>query len=100
MLLWLLVKEPDFKVPSQYSWAIFAKHPFKLSGIERKVTARAEPLTKAHTYQSKQEALPKKKAVAKRHHEVVCGSDANSSANTYSKQLDQPAPEGCGTQWS
>ena len=34
VLLRLLVKGPDFKVPSQYSWEIVAQRPFKLGCIE------------------------------------------------------------------
>ena len=33
MLLWLLVKEPDYKLPFQYSWEIVAQPPFKLGHI-------------------------------------------------------------------
>ena len=33
VLLWLLVKEPNFKVPSQYSWEIVAQRPFKLGHV-------------------------------------------------------------------
>ena len=51
VLLWL-VKEPNFKVPSQYYWEIVAQRPFKLGRIERKVTPRAEPLRKVCTRQS------------------------------------------------
>ena len=50
--MWLLLKEPKFKVPSQYSWEIVAQRPFKLGRIERKVAARAEPSRKVHTRQS------------------------------------------------
>ena len=51
-MLWLLIKEPDFKVLSQYSWEIVARRPFKLGRIERKVTARPEPSKKARIHQS------------------------------------------------
>ena len=61
VLPWLLVKEPKFKVPSQYSWEIVAQRPFKLGRIERKVTTRAEPSTKVRTRQSKKLASPPKK---------------------------------------
>ena len=49
VLLWLQFKEPDFEVPSQYSWEILAPRPFKLGGVERKMTARAEPSRKVCT---------------------------------------------------
>ena len=39
VLPWLLIKQPNFKVPSQYSSEIVAQRPFKLGRIERKVTA-------------------------------------------------------------
>ena len=64
VLLWLLVKEPNFKVPSQYSWEIVAQRPFKLGRIERKVTACAEP-TKVRTRQSEKIAPPPKKGTCK-----------------------------------
>ena len=57
-LLWLLVKEPNFKVPSQYSWDIVAQCPLKLGRIERKVTARVEPSRKVRTRQSQKLASP------------------------------------------
>ena len=59
VLLWLLVKEPNFKVPSQCSWEIVAQRPFKLGRIEHKVTARAEPSTKVRTRQSERLASQK-----------------------------------------
>ena len=65
VLPWLLVKEPNFKVPSQYSWEIVAQRPFKLGRIERKVTARAEPSTKVRTRQSEKLASQKKRHLQK-----------------------------------
>ena len=60
VLMWLLVKEPNSKVPSQYYWEIIAQRPFKLGRIECKVTARAEPSRKVHTRQSQKLASQKK----------------------------------------
>ena len=52
VLLWLLVREPNFEVPSQHSWEMVAQCHFKLGRIERKGTACAEPSRKVHTRQS------------------------------------------------
>ena len=41
--LWLLVKEPHFRVPSQYLWEIVSERPFTLGCTQRKVMACAEP---------------------------------------------------------
>ena len=43
ILLWVLVKVPDSKVPTQYSWDLIAQHPFKLGRMERLVATRVEP---------------------------------------------------------
>ena len=93
VLLWLLVKEPNFKVPSQYSWEIVAQRPFQLGRIERKVTARAEPSTKVRTRQSEKLASQKKKALAKRRRKVVAGSDTDSDANVSTLALDAPSAD-------
>ena len=64
VLLWLLVTEPKFKVPSQYSWEIVAQRPFKLGRIERKVTWRAEPSKKVRTRRSQKLAARQKKGAS------------------------------------
>ena len=93
VLLWLLVKEPNFKVPSQCSWEIVAQHPFKLGRIERKVTARAEPSTKVRTRRSEKLASHKKKALTKSRRKVVAGSDTDSDANVSTLALNPPSAE-------
>ena len=63
--MWLLVKEPNFKIPSQYSWEIVAQSPFKLGRIECKVTSRAEPSRKVCTRQLEKLASQKKRHLQK-----------------------------------
>ena len=41
-LLWLLVKEPGFKVPLRYSWKFVGSRPFKFGRVRRPVVTRVE----------------------------------------------------------
>ena len=41
-LLWLLVKEPGFKVPLRYSWKFVGSHPFKFGRVRRTVVTLVE----------------------------------------------------------
>ena len=84
-------KEPNFKVPSQYSWEIVAQRLFKLGRIECKVTARADPSRKVRTHHSQKLAVPQKRALAKSRRKVVAGSDTNSDANVSPLALNPPS---------
>ena len=79
VLLWLLAKEPNFKIPSQYSWEIVAQRRFNWGRIECNVTARAEPLKMVRTCPKL--ASAEKKAPAKYRCKVVDSSDANMDAD-------------------
>ena len=91
VLLWLLVREPKSKVPSQYSWEIVAQRPLELGRIERKVTARAEQSRKLRTRQSRKLALREKKPRKK----VVASSDTDSDGSV--STLAQKAPSDGGS---
>ena len=93
VLLWLLVKEPNFKVPSQYSWGIVAQRHFNLGRVERKVTARAQPSKNVRNRQSEKLASQKKKALAKCRRKVVAGSDTDSDANVSTLALNAPGAD-------
>ena len=43
ILLWLLVKEPSFTVPSRYSWKYVGVRPFRYGRVRRIVASRVEP---------------------------------------------------------
>ena len=93
VLLWLLVKELIFKVPSQHSWEIVAQRPFQVGRIERKVTALVEPSTKVRTRQSEKLAYQNKKALAKRRRKVVAGSATDNDANVSTLALNAPSAD-------
>ena len=92
VLLWLLVREANFKVPSQYSRQIVAQRPFKLGRIVRNVTSRAEPSTKVRTRKSEKFGS-KKKALAESRRKVVAGRDTNSDANVSTLALNPPSDD-------
>ena len=81
VLLWFLVKEPDFEVPSEYSWEVVAWRPFKVGHIECKVNVRSKPPKKVRTRQSQKLASTEKKAAAECRRRVLAGSDADSEAD-------------------
>ena len=92
LLPWLLVKEPNFKVPSQYSWEMVAQRPFQLGCIEHTVAARAEPRKKVRTRQSHKHASRNKKAATQCRRKVVAGSDVDSDADVPRKKALPSAP--------
>ena len=93
VLLWLLVTEPNFQVPSHYSWQIVAQCPFQLGRIERKVTAPADPSRKVCPRQSQKLAAQQKKALAKSRRKVLAVSDTDSDANVSTLALNPPSDD-------
>ena len=80
-LLWLLVKEPGFKVPLRCSWKFVGSRPFKFGRVRRNVVTRVEA---PHVRALKSQGGPQKKQAAKRSQESPdsnSDSDSNSSSD-------------------
>ena len=77
-LLWLLVKEPGFKVPLRYSMKFVGSRPFKFGHVRRTVVTRVEA---PHVRALKSQGGPPKKKAAKRSQEL---SDSNSDSDSNS----------------
>ena len=80
-LLWLLVKEPGFKVPLRYSWKFVGSRPFKFGHVRRTVVTCVEA---PHVRALKSQGGPKNKKAAKRSQELSYSnsdSDSNSSSD-------------------
>ena len=80
-LLWLLVKEPSFKVPLHYSWKFVGSRPFKFGRVRRIVVTRVEA---PHVRALKSQGGHPKKKVAKRSQELSesnCDSNCDSSSD-------------------
>ena len=77
-LLWLLVKEPGFKVSLCYSWKFVGSRPFLFGRVRHTVVTRVEA---PHVRALKSQGGPKKKEAAKRTQEL---SDSNSDSDSNS----------------
>ena len=83
-LLWLLVKEPGFKVPLSRAWNFVGSRPFKFGRVRCTVVTHVEV---PHVCALKSQGGPQKDKVAKRSQELSNSSNSSSDGSSDGEPL-------------